>query len=41
MASVLPPTVTAGLAVEDTTQGDVQDVVRRGDGGHALPARPY
>jgi hypothetical protein len=41
MASVLPPTVTAGLAAEDTTQEVVQDVVRRGDGGHALPTRPY
>jgi hypothetical protein len=29
MASVLPPT------------GVVQDVVRRGDGGRALPAQPY
>jgi hypothetical protein len=29
MASVPPPT------------GVVQDVVRRGDGGHVLPARPY
>jgi hypothetical protein len=41
MASVPPPTVTADLAVEDATQGVVQDVVRRGDGGHVLPARPY
>jgi hypothetical protein len=30
MASVPPP-----------TQEVIQDVVRRGDGGRALPARPY
>jgi hypothetical protein len=37
MASVPPPMVTAGLAAEDATQEVVQDAVRRGDGGHALP----
>jgi hypothetical protein len=26
---------------EDVTWRVVQDVVRRGDGGHVLPARPY
>jgi hypothetical protein len=41
MASVPPPTLTAGPAYEDTTQEVVQDAVRRGDGGCALPARPY
>jgi hypothetical protein len=38
MASVPPPTVTAGPAAEDTAQGVVQDVVRRGDGGRVLLA---
>jgi hypothetical protein len=38
MALVSPPMVTAGLAAEDTARGVVQDVVRRGDGGRALPA---
>jgi hypothetical protein len=38
MASVPPPMVTAGPAAEDATQEVVQDVVCRGDGGHALPA---
>jgi hypothetical protein len=38
MASVPPPMVTAGSAAEDATQGVVQDVVRHGDGGRALPA---
>jgi hypothetical protein len=28
-------------AAEDVTRRVVQDVVRRGDGGHVLPARPY
>jgi hypothetical protein len=32
------PMVTAGPAAEDATQGVVQDVVRCGDGGRALPA---
>jgi hypothetical protein len=41
MASVLPPTVTAGPAAEDATQEVVQDIVRHGDGGRSLPARPY
>jgi hypothetical protein len=41
MASVQPPMVTAGLAAEDAAREVVQDAVRRGDGGHALPARPY
>jgi hypothetical protein len=34
MASVLPD-------AEDVAQRVVQDVVRRGDGGRVLPARPY
>jgi hypothetical protein len=38
MASVPPPMVTAGLAAEDATQEVVQDIIRRGDGGRALPA---
>jgi hypothetical protein len=38
MASVLPPT---GLAAEDAAREVVQDVVHRGDGGCALPVRPY
>jgi hypothetical protein len=41
MASVPPPMVTAGLAAKDAARGIVQDVVRRGGGGRALPARPY
>jgi hypothetical protein len=41
MASVPPPMVTAGLAAEDAAREVVQDAVRRGDGGRALPARPY
>jgi hypothetical protein len=43
MASVLPSMVTAGLAAEDAAGGGgvVQDIVRRGDGGRALPTRPY
>jgi hypothetical protein len=36
-----PPTVTAGLTAEDAAQEVVQDVIRRGDGDCALPARPY
>jgi hypothetical protein len=40
MASVPPPMVTAGLAAEDAARVVVQDVVRRGDSGRALPARP-
>jgi hypothetical protein len=39
MVSVPPPMVTAGLATEDAAQEVVQDVT--GDGGRALPARPY
>jgi hypothetical protein len=38
MASVPPPMVSAGPAAEDATQEVVQDVVRHGDGGRALPA---
>jgi hypothetical protein len=38
MALVPPPTVTTGPVAEDVTQEVVQDVVRRGDGGRALPA---
>jgi hypothetical protein len=38
MASVPPPTVTASPTAEDATQGVIQDVVRRGDGGRVLPA---
>jgi hypothetical protein len=41
MASVPPPMVSAGLAAEDAARGVIQDVVRRGDGGRALPVRPY
>jgi hypothetical protein len=41
MALVPPAMVTADLAAEDATQEVVQDAVRRGDGGRALPARPY
>jgi hypothetical protein len=33
--------MTAGLAAEDAARGVVQDIVRRGDGGRVLPARPY
>jgi hypothetical protein len=41
MALVPPPTVTTGSAAEDATQEVVQDVIRHGDGGRALPAQPY
>jgi hypothetical protein len=41
MALVPPPMVAAGLATEDAARGVVQDVVCRGGGGRALPARPY
>jgi hypothetical protein len=38
MASVPPLMVTVGLAAEDVAWGVVQDVVRCGGGGRALPA---
>jgi hypothetical protein len=41
MASVPPSMVTVGPDTEDATQEVVQDAVCCGNGGRALPARPY